>query len=488
VSSDSADLVTALARALKAQLIETHISWVLLADNLAYKIKKPVRLTFVDYSALQARRHFCEEEVRLNRRLAPTLYLGVCAITGTLDQPVIDGKGPVLEYAVRMRRFPSGALFSERLAAGTLQASHIDQLAQLLAGFHAQTARASADSGFAGAGRRRSSALKALAGVQAVASAAQYAALLDWLQARSAELAPLWSERLASGYVRECHGDLHLANLMVLDDSVAAFDGIEFDPALRWIDVLDDMAFVVMDLAAQGRRDLAFRFLNAWLDHSGDHAALPALRFAVVYRALVRAMVAQLGGGAGDAAARRYLETALAWTQPGAAQLFIMHGLPGSGKTFTAQGLLEHLGAIRLRSDVERKRLAGLGALEDSHSRGLNLYDTQVSARTYAQMFNLARVALRCGYPVIIDAAFLRRDERAAALALARELDVSLTIVVCEAPLEILQTRLRERRGDASEANEAVLAQLRAVAEPLDAQELALARTAEQVLRKTADA
>jgi predicted kinase len=324
--------------------------------------------------------------------------------------------------------------------------------------------------------------------VQAVASAAQYVALLDWLQARSAELAPLWSERLASGYVRECHGDLHLANLMVLDDSVAAFDGIEFDPTLRWIDVLDDMAFVVMDLAAQGRRDLAFRFLNAWLDHSGDHAALPALRFAVVYRALVRAMVAQLGGGAGDAAARRYLETALAWTQPGAAQLFIMHGLPGSGKTFSAQGLLEHLGAIRLRSDVERKRLAGLGALEDSHSRGLNLYDTQVSARTYAQLFNLARVALRCGYPVIIDAAFLRRDERAAALALARELDVSLTIVVCEAPLEILQTRLRERRGDASEANEAVLAQLRAVAEPLDAQELALARTAEQVLRKTADA
>jgi predicted kinase len=267
-----------------------------------------------------------------------------------------------------------------------------------------------------------------------------------------------------------------------LDDGVAAFDGIEFDPALRWIDVLDDVAFVVMDLFAWGRRDRAFRFLNAWLDRSGDHEGLPALRFSVVYRALVRAMVARLSAAPG-AAARRYLDAALAWTQPGDVRLFITHGLPGSGKTFASQRLLEQEGAIRLRSDVERKRLFGLGLLEDSHVRGLNLYDAQASARTYGQLFNLARMALRAGYPVILDAAFLRRHERAPALALARELAVPLTIVNCEAPVAVLQARLRARTGDASEADVAVLEQLRAVVEPLAGEELALARTPAQLNR-----
>jgi aminoglycoside phosphotransferase family enzyme/predicted kinase len=482
-TTDSAALVSALARALDAQLIETHISWVLLAGELAYKIKKPVKLPFVDYGTLQARQHFCEEEVRLNGRLASTLYLGVTSITGTPQAPVLDGPGPVLEYAVRMRRFPPGALFSEKLAAGILNAEHVDGLAALLADFHEQAARADAASGFASAVQRQSSALQALEGVQAVASPAEQARLSTWLKEEGARLAPGWASRLTNGRVRECHGDLHLANVIALDDSVAAFDGIEFDPALRWIDVFDDVAFVVMDLFAQGRRDLAFRFLNAWLDRTGDHEGLPVLRFSVVYRALVRAMVARLSGA--DDVARRYLDAALAWTRSGDARLFITHGLPGSGKTFTSQRLLEQEGAIRLRSDVERKRLFGLGLLEDSHAKGLNLYDAQASARTYAHLFNMARMVLRAGYPVILDAAFLRRAERTPALALARELAVPLTIVNCEAPLAILQSRLRARQGDASEADVAVLEKLREVVESLAGEELALAQTPEQLIRST---
>jgi uncharacterized protein len=480
-STDTSALVSALAHSLNAQLIETHISWVLLAGELAYKIKKPVKLPFVDYGTLQARQHFCEEEVRLNGRLAPALYLGVTSITGTQQAPVIDGPGPVLEYAVRMRRFPPGALFSEKLAAGTLHAEHVDRLAELLAGFHEHAERAGADSGFGSTAQRQSSALKALEGVQSVASPDEQARLSAWLQAEGARLAPMWAARLANGRVRECHGDLHLANVIALEDGVAAFDGIEFDPALRWIDVLDDVAFVVMDLFAQGRRDLAFRFLNAWLDRTGDHEGLPALRFAVVYRALVRSMVARLSKA--GALARRYLDTALAWTQPGAPRLFITHGLPGSGKTFASQRLLEQQGAIRLRSDVERKRLFGLGLLEDSHARGLDLYDDQASARTYAHLFSMACMVVRAGYPVILDAAFLRRDERAPALALARELGVPLAIVACEAPLPVLQARLRERKDDASEADVAVLEKLRAVVEPLLGEELALAQTPAQLLR-----
>ncbi|MGQ2978745.1 MAG: bifunctional aminoglycoside phosphotransferase/ATP-binding protein [Polaromonas sp.] len=464
------NLVTTLAGTLRAELVETHISWVLLAADTAYKIKKPVHLPFVDYRSLPARRHFCEEEVRLNRRLAPGLYLGVTRITGTPASPVIDGAGPVQEYAVRMRRFPPGALFSESIAAGTLDKQDVDQLAALLADFHERAPRATAVDGFSSADQRRRIALAALEGARPLTGDAALSALQTWLAAEADTLAPLWTSRLALGHVRECHGDLHLANVVRLDDHVAAFDGIEFDPALRWIDIIDDAAFVVMDLAAHQRQDLCFRFLNAWLDRTGEHAGLPALRFAVVYRALVRAQVAHLRSPGSDAA-RRYLATALAWAQPGQPGLTIMHGLPGSGKTYVSQRLLEQEGAIRLRSDVERKRLYGLGMLEDSHARGLDLYDTATTGRTYAQLFRLARTALQAAYPVILDAAFPRRAERDQAHALAQGLGVPFSIVHCEAPIAVLRERLLARRGDASEANVTVLEDLRKLAEPLSCEE-----------------
>jgi aminoglycoside phosphotransferase family enzyme len=471
-----AELVTTLARSLGAELITTHISWVLLAAQTAYKIKKPVHLPFVDYSTLPARRHFCEEEVRLNRRLAPGLYQGVTSITGTSASPGIDGAGPVLEYAVRMRRFPPGALFSERIAVGTLDEQDVDELAALLAGFHESAPRAAAADGFSGADQRRRIALAALEGARPWAGEAALAALQTWLRAEADALAPLWTSRRAGGFVRECHGDLHLANLVRLEDGVAAFDGIEFDPALRWIDVLDDVAFVVMDLAAHRRQDLCFRFLNGWLDRTGDHAGLPALRFSVVYRALVRAQVEHMRS-AGSAAARRYLATALAWTQPGNPRLAIMNGLPGSGKTWVSQRLLEQQGAIRLRSDVERKRLHGLCMQDSSRARGLNLYNADATVRTYGQLFSMARVALQAGYPVILDAAFLHRTERDQAHALARGLGVPYSIVHCEAPLSVLRQRLLTRRGDASEADLGVLAQLSPGAEALAVDELPFLQT-----------
>ena len=465
-------LVKTLARVLRAELVETHISWVLLTGNNAYKIKKPVLLPFVDYGTLQARRHFCEEELRLNRRLAPSLYLGVTRITGTHRAPALDGPGPVLEYAVRMRRFAQGALFGEQLEAGTLAGRDIDRLALLLADFHGRLASADLANGFASAERRRTVAVAALEGARPLASQAEQAQLQAWLETEAAVLAPLWTLRQKDGHVRECHGDLHLDNLVSLDGGVAAFDCIEFDPALRWIDVLDDIAFPVMDFSARGRRDFAFRLLNQWLDRTGDHAALPALRFSLVYRALVRAQVEHLRGAGHEAAARRYLETALSWARPGQPRLFITHGLPGAGKTFESQRVLEREGAIRLRSDVERKRLFGLGMLEDSRARGLDLYSQDATARTYAQLFATARVALQAGYPVILDAAFLRCAERMQALALARELGVPFSIVDCDAPPHVLRERLLARQGDASEADIAVLDRLRSAAEPLAGEEL----------------
>jgi len=473
------ELIHALAGVLHARVIETHISWVLLGPDLAWKIKKPLRLPFVDYASLQARRHFCEEEVRLNRRLAPSLYLGVTRITGTPNAPVLDGEGPALEYAVRMRRFAPGALFSEKADAGDLGAGDVDELVALLAGFHQNAPRADAASGFAGAPQRRQAALAALEGARPLMDDAAHGALMAWLEAEAVVLTPLWTARLADGHVRECHGDLHLANVVRLDEGVAAFDGIEFEPALRWIDVLDDIAFVVMDLWAHQRRDLCFRFLNAWLDVTGDHAGLPALRFAVVYRALVRAQVEQLRSP-GSQAARRYLDTAKAWAAPGNtgsnARLFITHGLPGSGKTFASQRIVEREGAIRLRSDVERKRLHGLAMLEDSRAKGVDLYQADATARTYAHLFAVARTVLQAGYPVVLDAAFLRLAERDQAHALALALRAPFCIVDCEAPLDVLRARLLARRGDASEADVAVLDRLRETAEPLSARERAYAQ------------
>lgn len=463
----------ALARSLQAELIETHLSWVLLAGGSAWKIKKPVRFPFIDTTALPARQHFCEEELRLNRRLAPSLYIGVVPIAGTPEAPILNGPGQALEYAVQMRRFPQEALFSHQLEAATLSGADVDKLAALLADFHAHAERADLATDFASPERRRAAALAALEGASPVASPAEQAQLQNWLEAEAAALAPLWAQRQRGGCVRECHGDLHLDNLVSLDGGVAAFDGIEFDPALRWIDVLDDIAFAVMDFDARGRRDLAFRLLNQWLDHSGDHAALPALRFSVVYRALVRAQVAQLRGAESQTTARRYLQTALAWTQSRQLALFITHGLPGSGKTFESQRLLEREGTIRLRSDVERKRLFGLGMFENSRARGFDIYTRDATIRTYAQLLATARRVLQAGWPVILDAAFLQCAERQQAHALADELNVPFFIVDCKVPPQVLRERLLARQGDASEANAALLETLSTTTDPLTVQEQA---------------
>lgn len=463
-------LVEQLACKLRARLIETHISWVLLANDAAYKIKKPVRLAFVDYRSLDSRRFFCEEELRLNARLAPSLYLGVSRVTGTPADPQLDGSGPVIDFAVRMRRFPDGSLFSELLQAGTLAPADVDGLSALLAGFHAAAPVADATTPFGEPSSRRAVAIAALEGAAPALTAAEASQLRGWIEREAAALVPLWTKRRADGRVREGHGDLHLANVVRLDGAVAAFDGIEFDPALRWIDVIDDLAFAVMDFCTRGRRDHAFRLLNGWLETTGDHEAVPALRFSVVYRALVRAQVQELQQARDDA--RRYIDTALGWTSPAPPRLFITHGLPGSGKTFRSQQLLEGEGAVRLRSDVERKRLFGLPMLADSHAAGMDLYNAEVTARAYERLFELARGVLRSGYPAIIDAAFLRRDERSRAHAVALEMGVPFTIVACEAPLNVLRERLLARRGDASEADVAVLERLRHAAEPLDEQEL----------------
>ena len=479
----SRTLVQALHQQLGAdgsavELIETHISWVLLAGDSAYKIKKPVSLGFLDFGSLDRRRFFCQEELRLNRRYAASIYLGVVAISGTPQQPQLGGDGPAIEYALHMRRFAPRALLSEQLADAKLQPAHIDSLAQRMAALHA-----SADP--APPGSRWGSAAEVADETQVVLQrlherGAEVAELQRWWAEQIPRLSPLWQQRRDTGWVRECHGDLHLRNAVVLDDGVSAFDGLEFDPALRWIDVQSDIAFMAMDLLAHERADLAWRFVNAWLDASGDHGGVPVLRSYLVHRALVRALVGRIEATASRPSADDYLALArqLAF-EPPRPRLLLTHGLSGSGKTQLTQGLLEHSGALRLRSDVERKRLFGLAALDASAPRvPLGIYGAEATRRTYQELESRARMLLRAGYAVIVDAASLLRRERAQLCTLASEVGVPCTLLDCQADPATLRQRVRARRqrhDDASEADESVLEQQLQRDEPLSLQERAMA-------------
>ncbi len=473
--AQAAALVAALQRRLGARLVETHISWVLLTATQAWKIKKPLRLPFLDFGTLAERWRLCEEELRLNRRLAPALYEAVVPITGTPALPQIGGTGPALEAALQMRRFADGALFSEQLAEGRLAPATVDHLALRLAAFHQQAPVAAADSPH-GTAARVGADLQAV--IQRLAEREPRcvpAHWRPWVARTVSTLAPEWARRHAEGHVREGHGDLHLANLVCLGDEATAFDALEFDPALRWIDVMADIAFPVMDLHAHGRPDLGFRLLDGWLAGTGDHDGLAVLRAYLAYRALVRAMVARLEP-AGAPPGVDYLAAAMHWCRPGEPRLLITEGLPASGKSHLALALLERCGAVRLRSDVERKRLHGLPPLARSASPpGAGLYTEAATRRTYARLLALAEGALRAGWPVIVDAAFLRLAQRDSFRRLAHALGLPFTILRCEASEAVLQARLLARRRDAgepSEADAAVLAQAQAGRQPLAAHEL----------------
>ena len=476
-------LIDALREALRQQtgqpvaLVETHISWVLLTQTHAFKLKKPVRLPFVDFGSVEARKHFCDEELRLNQRYAPTLYIDVAPVCGKREAPQIGGDGPAIDHVVRMRRFPASSLMVDLLATERLQPAQLDDFAKRLAFLHGSAPRATPASDFGSPERvvRAATDVPAALAQQAVDS--RLATLAAWLREQQQALSMAWTDRQQGGAVRECHGDLHMANVVLVDGALAPFDCIEFDPALRWIDVMSDVAFLTMDLKAHGRADLAFRFLDAWLQHSGDYAGVRVWRFYEVYRALVRALASGLGPkGAPDMVRPDYLACATQWAkQPvGGARLLITHGFSGSGKSSVASQLLCAAGAVRLRSDVERKRLYGLGPLARSAGLGLDLYGAEATRRTFDRLHACARDALLAGYPVIVDAAFLRSAERRCFEALAAELRVPFAILDCSADVATLRRRVAARDAagtDASEAGPAVLERQLQSHDPLAADE-----------------
>jgi hypothetical protein len=464
------------------RVVETHISWVVLTGQLAYKIKKPVRYDFLDASSLERRRALCDQELRLNRRLAPDLYIDVLPVTRQGGQLRVGGDGPAVEYAVRMHEFDPDQELSSQLAAGAVMPNEMAVLAGTLADFHRRAAVAGPESSLGDVAGVRGQMLDNMAVLEQHADRQDLAAIrgLDaWLRHSLIHLAALISERKRTGAVRECHGDLHARNIVRWRDRWMPFDCIEFNPELRWIDVMSEVAFLYMDLAAHRRRDLAYAFLSAYLEETGDYQGLRLLPLYAAYRALVRAKIDALAAKSVSSEAAQALrareaqriEVALDLASGRRPALLITHGFTACGKSWFSEQLIPTIDAVRVRADLERKRLAGMEPLEASHSGvGEKLYAAAVTDRVYARLKCCAESALAAGCNAIVDASFLRAAQRERFRQLAMERRIPFLILSCQADTDTLHARLETRaqaRRDPSEATRAVLEHQLATAEPL---------------------
>lgn len=454
------------------ELIETHISWVILAGDYAYKIKKPVNFGFLDFSTLEKRRFYCNEELRLNRRLAADIYLDVVAISGSPKQPCLSEEGPAIEYMVKMNRFAQQAQLDRMLESGALHKAHIDAIASMLADFHQQIDCANESSAFGSAEHVYAPVEENFSQIRERLAdkpfLEQLEAIEAWCQHNYTVLRPVLEARKQTGFIRECHGDMHLRNLAWINDQPVAFDCIEFNPDLRWIDVISEVAFLVMDLQERKQPELSQRLLNAYLQLTGDYAGLDVLSFYLVYRALVRAKVDAIRLGQADISSRerteaeadfsRYLTLANDYIQPKTPILIITHGMSASGKSTVTQQLLENMGAIRLRSDVERKRLFAIAADSDQGNNvNEGIYASEITQRTYTVLAELASGIITAGYPVIVDATFLKAAQREQFRKLAEADKVPFVILSFSALPDTLRGRIVDRDQGVSDANLAVL-------------------------------
>ena len=471
------------------QVIETHISWVILTGPYAYKIKKAVNFGFLDFTGIDARKHFCSEEVRLNQRLTDGLYLEVVAITGSEDAPQLNGDGPAIEYAVKMRQFPQTQLLGDMQKRGELSETHIDDLAQQIARFHAEAPPVPAEHplgdphAIMAPVRQNFEQIRPL--LSEPADIQQLDALEAWAEDEFTRLLPLLELRRHNGSIRECHGDIHLGNATILDNEVMLFDCIEFNEAFRLIDVASDAAFLAMDLEDRGLKPLSRRFTNAWLELTGDYQAMPLFNFYKAYRAMVRGKVNLFRLEQESEPVQRavivrqyrsYANLAESYSAIPSRLLAITHGISAVGKSYVAMRLVEALGALRLRSDFERKRLFGEQDSEQQNILGGGIYNPNASAAVYQRLHTLAADALQAGFPVVIDATYLKSEQRQDAWKIAENSGAPFLILDCQAPDEVVATWLKQRQAeglDPSDATAEVILAQRENLEPLSSEEIA---------------
>jgi aminoglycoside phosphotransferase family enzyme/predicted kinase len=454
----------------RVELVETHISWVFLAGERVYKVKKPVDLGFLDFRTLRQRRHFCREEVRLNRRLAPDTYLGVVELKGSRPRVRIGGRGPTVEVAVEMRRLPADRMLDQLVGAGRVEPAQVRAVAATVARFHAEaetggridemgsleTIRKNWEECFTQTAETRAD----------IWPPEQRRALRSYVDDFLMREAPRLEARISEGRIRDCHGDLQAQHVCCVEP-IQIFDCIEFNERFRFGDTAGEIAFLAMDLQRLGGRELAVEFINAYLEETGDYGAVSLLDFYRAYRALVRAKV--LGFQVSERpelvpAARALFALAGRFAEPrGPARLLITTGVMGSGKSTVARAVAARLGAIVIRTDAVRKRLAGVG-IHERAAAGFEqgLYTSHMSDRTYTRALQLAAEVVGAGWTVIVDGSFSRAAERAEARRVAHRLGTAHATLWCETSDAVIAERLARRTADISDGRPQLLPQHRA--------------------------
>lgn len=481
--SDQSEVVAFLADptthgSARVEHVETHGAHIFLAGETALKVKRAVRYDYMDFTTLEKRRAMLQRELDLNRAAAPEIYRDLVPVTRESDGHLaLGGAGVPVEWALRMWRFPADAELSAIAARGALDDQLADQLGRAVAAYHDRAERRDADGSelIAGILHELHDAFGDMGDLLDAGRLRTFDAETD----RQLEaLTPLLVARTKAGFVRRVHGDLHLGNLVVIEGRPVPFDALEFDEQLGTCDVFYDLAFLLMDLCHRDLRRAANISLGAYLfvaDGAQD-GAMAALPLFMAVRAAIRTMVAiQTGRARGDMSvaqleARRYLDDALVMLAPGAPHLIAIGGRSGTGKTVLSRALAPHVigpcGAVHLRSDLERKAMAGVAV--ETHLPAAH-YTKEASDKVYARMFGRARALLKAGASVMLDAAFLDPAERVAARALAAELAVPFHGLWLDADLEVLVARVTKRKGDASDADAAVVRkQLRYDTGPMD--------------------
>ncbi len=439
------------------EVIETHISWLILTGEYAYKIKKPVDFGFLDFTTLAKRQHFCDEELRLNQRLAPDIYQQVIAIGGTPEEPVFGAEEDIIEYAVQMQQFNPEQRLDLLLQNHRFEPSWIDTLAEQIADFHGRIPIVAKDSPWG-----EPDTIWQVVSDNFLHITDSISDLDDWSKVQQLsqytaqqfrKLTPLIEQRKAEGHVRECHGDLHLANITLYHDELRLFDCIEFNLQFRWIDTISDIAFLLMDLEANGEFRWANRCLNRYLEISGNYQALPLLNFYKAYRSMVRAKVSVLGDMHDIPTLRRYLRLTDYYARDHKPALFLMNGISGSGKSHLSQQLVDQTDTIRVRSDVERKRLYRELSLKGEKLG--DLYGPQMNALTFNHLLDTSAELLRNGYSVVVDATAIRQRTRQSYMDLAEKLGVPMRIISCECEMKLIEARLKRRTSEGNDVSDA---------------------------------
>ena len=466
------------------QLIQTHASFVLLTGDYAYKIKKPVNFGFLDYSTLEKRQHFCTQELVMNRRTAPEIYLEVVPIIQKGDRfqlasnsPSINSGEIPVEYTLQMQQFPQESLFLSLLEQGKITEQIMEDLGREIAKFHSTASSDNYIRKFGEVSQIREAidnnyliSQKYIGGPQ---TQTQYQETKDYTDSFFAENQELFDSRIANNKIRECHGDLHLRNIALWQNKILLFDCIEFNEQFRFVDVMYDVAFTVMDLESRGHQELGNAFLNTYIEQTGDWEGLQLLPLYLSRQAYVRAKVSSLM--LDDAAistaqkaeisqtAAHYYKLAWEYTKLHQGKLTLMSGLSGSGKSTVARYLARRTGAIHIRSDAVRKHLGGISLNERG---GQDLYSDEMTANTYSRLLELGIILTDRGWNVILDAKFDRQNLRTGAINLAQSRNLPLQIIYCTAPIEVLRSRLEQRRGDIADATAELLSSQQAASEP----------------------